>query len=78
MDEHIPALVDYSGQWSGDSMAFNETADYKARDMQLQVTSVGKIIHEVEMHLYSQRNLGTPRNYGIGQKMDADAQRKAL
>lgn len=38
-------------EWRLDGIQRNRWL-HKARDMQLQVTSVGKIIHEVEMHLY--------------------------
>ena len=37
-------------------MAFNQTADWhKTRDMQLQVPSLGKRIHAVEMFIYSEK-----------------------
>ena len=55
-------------------MAFNQTADWhKTRDMQLQVPSLGKRIHAVEMFIYSEKL--TLRNYrldGNGLQMHRD------
>jgi hypothetical protein len=62
-------------EWRLDGIQQNRWL-HKARDMQLQVTSVGKIIHEVEMYIYSGKQVSTQLQ--LDWKWTANAEKKAL